>query len=167
MKDFQRFHSKFQIDHFIIGRAGTPWGQYQQCLREIHAREAANREDRKRHESLGALNPEREEIIRTMEDRTREISRFRELAEMLKESIGDVNEERRDELDQDLWMHRLRMKAATDIICHGRPSTETVELMLACPIEMREKLIAELADQDSLKAFALTHDSRPLIETTS
>jgi len=39
-KDFQMFHSDFQIENFVLGeeQGVTVWGQYKQALRELHKR---------------------------------------------------------------------------------------------------------------------------------
>lgn len=40
LEDFQAAHSMFQMDYFItlMAGGGTPYGQYQQALRELHSR---------------------------------------------------------------------------------------------------------------------------------
>ena len=170
MKDHRRFHSPFQIRHFIIGAAGTPWGQYQQCLREIHARTSANQADHERCETLGIMNPNRADIELAMAERKKELDLFVEIATQLREtitkSVGELTAETVDRLDADLWMHRLRLSAANDIFRLGAVSSETISLMLSCPIKMRERLVEEIRNPEELKAFALTNDARPLIETS-
>lgn len=40
LRDFRLYHSDFQIDTFIVNKAGNshPWGMYMQCLRELDSR---------------------------------------------------------------------------------------------------------------------------------
>ncbi len=168
LKDHRRFHSPFQIRHFLIGRAGTPWGQYQQCLREIHTRRLADREDQKRQNE--AWFEDRNDIGAARDERSIELDIFVKVALELRAQIiaehGELTPETIDRLDADLWMHRLRISAATDLFRFGSVSSETIELMLSCPIEMRKDLLDEVQnDKEGLKAFALSLDSRPLIET--
>lgn len=168
MKHHRRFHSPFQIRHFIVGRAGTAWGQYQQCLREIHTRRMSTVDDIKRMRN--SIEEERTEIALAIKERCDELDIFIELAKNLSDQIiaehGELTPETIDRLDADLWMHRLRISAATDLFRFGSVSSETIELMLSCPIEMRKDLLDEVQnDKEGLKAFALSLDSRPLIET--
>lgn len=168
LRDHRRFHSPFQIRHFIIGRAGTPWGQYQQCLREINARRMADIGDENRSVNT---HEEKKDLIATRDERSRELDLFVKLAVQLRDEIiaehGELTPETIEALDRDLWMHRLRMMAAMDLIRIGAVGSETLELALSCPIEMRKELVDEIEnDKDGLKAFALSFDSRPLIGTT-
>lgn len=169
MKDHRRFHSPFQIRHMIIGRAGTAWGQYQQCLREIHARRMATAEDAKR--LIEAIGLEQQDIAMAMKERVDELHLFIDIAKNLRAQIiaehGELTMETIDRLDADLWMHRLRISAAMDLFRFGAVSSETIELMLSCPIEMRKALLDEVEnDKEGLRAFALSLDARPLIATS-
>lgn len=181
MQDHRPFHSDFQIDHFIVGRAGTPWGRYQQCLREIATRVDAINEDeyairrielkaeRANGNKVVYLRHRLERLHETLRDRRRELRRFTALAAALKAGLGVVDEERRAQLDADLWYQRLRMMAARDLIMHGRVSEGTMDLCLSCPVEMRVALVNELQSEDgkaALKQDAMT-EGPALIEATT
>jgi hypothetical protein len=36
--DYEKYHSRYQIEHFIVGAQGNAWAKYKQCLREIKSR---------------------------------------------------------------------------------------------------------------------------------
>ena len=172
MQYHRAFHSPFQIDNFIVGRAGTPWAQFQQCLREIATREAAIDADKialhalcaeiDAHASVGDDERasikirQKDRLVNMICERVLELSRFREIAKTIRETLGDLTPERIEQLDLEDWEFRLRMSAGTDLITFGQLSRETVSLMLACPIEMRKRLIASMEEPDELKQFALT-----------
>lgn len=186
LADYRPFHSAFQIDHFIVGRAGTPWGRYQQALREIATREDAQADERIDlaevelglehpelsieedpggrtlgiyHEArlrihVGRLEARRERLRRSIADRQREIARFTALATALRAELGELTEERKATLERETWLWRLLFKAATDLIACGGLTTETVDLMIALPADLRETALAEIENRDRLKAWA-------------
>ena len=40
-RDYQKYHSEFQLERFIVGDELTEWGAYQQTLHELWKRKAA------------------------------------------------------------------------------------------------------------------------------
>lgn len=181
--DHRTLESAFQIDHFVIGRAGDEWGRYQQALRQIDTLESAIVEDRLiiaelKHEILVA-NPERSAIEkarttanverlaraeRVIVEKLRNLEHLKSIAAPLQDSIGELDEGRRYELDRGLWEYRLKMRAAIDVLMAGGVSRETLELMIACPIDMRARLVGLLDRPQELRAFALNHDAEKLLE---
>ena len=79
-------------------------------------------------------------------DKEREFKRFLAQALVLKERVGDLSEERREELDRDLWVCRLKQKLAIDLIREGVPSSTFYEVLPTLPGSMRVALWKALAD---------------------
>lgn len=183
LADHRALESEFQIDHFVIGRAGDDWGKYQQALRQIDTLESAIVEDRLiiaelKHEILIA-NPERSALEkarttanverlaraeRVIVEKIRNLEHLKSIAVKLQDSIGDLDEPRRYELERALWEHRLKMRAAIDVLLGGNVSRETLELMISCPIDMRARLVGMLDRPHELRAFAINHDADKLLE---
>lgn len=163
--DHRPFHCEFQIDALIIARAGgTAFGAYLQSVRELWKRlrglidaylqevaigfelerltrvcdESTVNDDLRRIQQAAAL----EEIRLTRADTEREFLRFYGQAAALKEHLGELTPERRRQLDEDLWEHRLKCHAAVDFLSQGRLSAGTVEFLQACPIAMRRRVAA-------------------------
>lgn len=174
LADHQLYHSDFQMDSLITVRAGgTRYGCYKQSLRELWKRYRGLRDLYVQHEMLSIdvdeLNSRASEtefdrrrvavqaaskrlalfeIQKNIEDTEREFSRFYSQAAALKDCIGDLDAPRRAELDREMWEHRLRSAAAMDFMALGRLSQNTIELFHACPVEMRNRLAAELLNSD-------------------
>jgi hypothetical protein len=149
-------HSDFQIDHFIVNKGNwTPYGQLKQIRREIEGRERSLAElaidlEEKRLDleecadtPRGRLQARRvnlaiqgiQESIATTE---RELTRFREM-----ESTLDVSGDESD-LDREMWLTRLRVMLALDLLCNGRPSSNLMTLVLSTPPDFRRQAITEV-----------------------
>ncbi len=172
LADYRPFHSEFQIDHFIVARAGTPWGQYQQCLREIATRrEALEDEQADFEDAANAVNgldicvanpfefdTERcrkilraRRIHRTIADRKRELSRFEAIAASLRAHLledGPLDDERKNALERDLWLWRMLRSLAADMIACGNPRAETIELCMTLPADLRDEAMLGLMPQN-------------------
>lgn len=130
--DLQHRHSNFQIDHFILAAGGlTAYGRYQQCLRELYARLTMLPRDR---------SP----------DLLREIRRLWCHAVGLRTEIGPMDAKRRDELDRETWLHRVKCMAAVDIIATGGVSKSTVDMLITIPGELRRGLLADIRNPAAL-----------------
>lgn len=163
--DFQAKHSNLQMGAFIVDKSahGHPYGRYMQALRELHSRYAhvQNLQWDIRESSLDLadlldvgldtdlrtpLAIERlEHKLSAMRDTLAEVKRelefFHAAASECKLLVGELTPERRDNLDREFWVHRLRFKAAVDIFREGRPSIGVVESVASLPTEMREAVI--------------------------
>lgn len=173
LDDHQMFHSDFQMDYLITVRAGgTPYGCYKQALRELAKRYRglkglyADRElllidiDELEAEQLRASNDRQfrrksveiaqkrmalDDVERTIKDTEREFARFYGQAVALKKEIGELTPERRRELDEGLWRYRLRCMAAMDVLTRGGMSRETLEIVAACPPDVRNDIVARVS----------------------
>lgn len=171
LNDHQLYHSEFQQDNYITGRAGgTLYGQYKQALRELYKRFRGLREahcDRKKLEveieeclynsengdqfeqKYAKIEHERktmqrEEIDRLIKDTAREFKRFYQQAKALKEQIGELTDERRKKLDKEMHVFKLKEMAVLDFVTAGRLSKQTYEFLMAFPKEDRLKLAEEI-----------------------
>lgn len=150
-------HSDFQIDHFVINKGNwTPYGQLKQIRREIAGRERGIAELRldleEKHIDLeecdqatarGRVQVKRihlaiEAIGESIATTERELSRFREIESTLKVEGDEA------ELDQEMWLTKIRVMLALDLLCNGRPSTNLVALLLSTPPQFRQQVVKEV-----------------------
>jgi len=154
LDDHQRYHSDFQIDHFIIARSGgTKYGMYKQALRELDKRTRALRSlyANKRPDPADEFEAyDADDRGRVIADTEREFLRFYAIASALKREIGELTPERRRELDEDMWRHRLKSLAAVELLCEGRVGRNTLEFIMATPKRWRNSLVEEIRDHAGL-----------------
>jgi len=180
IKDHRLYHSEFQQDYFITTRSGgTVYGQYKQSLRELYKRfrglkglyhdrdmaqvdldeleEKILNEDNfdKFEQRRNKLNFDKKsldmiEMNKNIEDTEREFKRFYQQAYSLKMAVGELTEEKRNELDKAMWLHKLKEICAVDFISSGRLKNTTVELINSVPVVERKELLAEVKDHAKL-----------------
>lgn len=167
MQDYQHFHSEFQQDFFIITHAGgfTAYGQYIQTLRELNKRLRGLNEI---ENDIEILKIEIEELQTTLDDSfqgrknkielnrkqfnlaqsenvlrdtRREYEHFLKRAKFLKEIVGDLTPERREQLEMDMWRSNLKRDAALDMLAEGRIGRATIDSIMCCPQEIRGELL--------------------------
>ncbi len=147
------------------------YGAYKQSLRELFKRFRslqelyANRELALIDiEELEQCRPEREfdqrrakihlankklgmhEIDKTIADTEREFRTFYEHASTLKGQIGELTTERRESLDLEMWVHRLKSMAATDYMVSGRLGENTITMIQSLSPEVRKGICEEVAE---------------------
>ncbi len=178
LDDHQTGMSDFQDDYLVTARAGgTLYGQYKQSLRELYKRFRGLREitcDKEKLEieieeqefikdndtdkfkqKYAAIEYKRkvmqlEESERSYSDTKREFSRFFKQAIFLKEQIGELTNEKRALLDEDMWMYKIKEMVCIDWITQGRLGNNTFEFLNACPIKMKRELLTTIQDRDAL-----------------
>lgn len=170
LQDHQSAHSDFQMDYFItVKSGGTPYGCYKQALRELSKRtrgieqlrfdrerllvDIAELEARQRKWIRGRFARMRDaidlrqkrsqlaEMDRAIDETRREHDRFLQHAEHYRATVGELTDERRAELDADMWEHRIRCMAALDLMTCGRLQRNTIEFLVSIPREMRQRLV--------------------------
>ena len=158
LRDHRMFHTEFQMDYFITGRSGeTDWGKYRQALRELE----------KRHRALEDLYHELAQKERELRrhkaliaDTEREFARFYEQASILKDLLGELDDEMKARLDAQEWEAQARAKMAKELMAHGRLSDRTLDLLVSLPREMKTRLVDEMnRDQKRLISSVLAKDS--------
>lgn len=175
LNDHQLYHSSFQMDNFITVRAGeTQFGQYKQTLRELFKRYRGLKElyvgrellqidieelecsnatgfvKRRNDINLAKHRMDMEDLERNIFDTEREFKRFYAQADILKEQIGDLTSEKRDKLDQEMWIYKLKTMVAVDYITKGRIGENALTFIRSIPKEIRKPLLAEIKDQKVL-----------------
>ena len=177
LDDHQTGMSKFQDDYLVTLRAGgTLYGQYKQSLRELYKRFRGLRELTCKHERLLIDIDELEEKIKTEEgfelkrsevdytekvmlteestrsinDTEREFKRFYQQASYLKEQIGDLTDEKRHQLDMEMWEFKVKEMAVIDLVTARQIRNVTYEFLSAMPKEMKRRIALELRDGDGL-----------------
>lgn len=170
LADHQFFHSNLQMDSFITIRAGgTLYGCYKQALRELQTRVTALRGHRAARAILEIEIEEHDagesrrdrihattkraalgECDRVMNDTLREFARFYGQADALRTALErtgvkfPLNDETRDRLDREMWVHQIKCRAAVEYLCANRLQNSTIELFQALPGTMRQRLANEI-----------------------
>lgn len=198
LADHQLYHSEFQADFFITIRSGgTLYGCYKQALRELFKRQRGLEElstarhtltldiEELRHKAsrwfVGRFQRRRLQIEldsklaaekhldRNILETEREFSVFLGQATALKAEIGEITQERRAQLDAEMWAHKLKAMAAVDFLSCGRLKENTVEMLQSMPMEMRRGVCEQLKpqNQNALIEWFFSHEIalRPLIES--
>lgn len=180
LDDHQIYHSDFQMDNFITIRAGeTQYGQYKQALRELFKRYRGLKElyvakellqvdiDELEFEEIPSLkyNHRRnminltkhrmdlEDLERNIEHTEREFKRFYAQADALKKEIGELTPEKRNKLDQEMWLHKLKSMVAIDYLTKGRISENAVAFIMSLSNDLRKLLLTEIKNHNELIAW--------------
>lgn len=160
-KDYELYHSSFQIEHFILVKNGkTPYGIYKQCLRELMARESTLRSlyagklraeinFEKLLEQLNAeecpyalrhLEIDKAEALygkidmdKVIKETEREYTHFYNAAIHLKKQLGELTEEKKKKLEEEMWVHNCKYRICSDIRTIRAPSVETINLIDGLP----------------------------------
>ena len=169
LADYEKYHSVYQIENFIIGGQGNAWAKYKQCLREIKSRRDNIESMRDERELLlldiksmkrkrwfrGKLSRARDLIKLKSSQRkikdideclyhiSRELIYFVNLAKRIKkESWGDkiISGDLRKKLEAQMWLERVKQMMAVDILSFGAVSKPTIEMLFNMPKEERKEL---------------------------
>lgn len=81
-----------------------------------------------------------------IETATRERTHFERLAEELRPQVGELTDERRRMLDEELWDIRVRAMAAADLITRRNLSEPTLDLLLSMPLTMRTAVLRDVRE---------------------
>lgn len=182
LKDCYSGHDDTQISSFmIIKNGGTTWGCYKQALRELAARvstlrkswiniQRANRTLDKTTDDLEYLSLELE--LATLYEHTntvkREASKIYAIASFLKDQIGELTSKKVKELDQELWMHRIKVNAVQDILDKARLSASTRSMIQSLPRAFKAELHEALLDPEKLVEWFMAYDVEiPELENVS
>ena len=192
--DLRRCHSDFQMDCFItMGNGYTPYGMYMQALRELATRRDGLQEMYLKREELAldtaeANQPpagpngeqkrtvlklkriliEQHRLEEAIGEAEREFKRFLGQATLLKEHLerdGPLTDERRAELDRDMWALKLKSMGAVDCLTSGRVQGRTFEFLQQFPVRMRRELLKELQQPNSLVSTWQAHNALDGMDT--
>lgn len=86
-------------------------------------------------------------VQHTLRDALREYLRHRRIAEVLHQEFGDVDEDRRQELDLDRYVQELSLQAAQQIRTQGSMSGGTWRDVLMLPPKEREEVFQQCYSQ--------------------
>ena len=185
LNDHEMYHSELQQDQFITVRAGgTLYGQYKQALRELYKRfrglkglyydrdklqididEASTKyvsscEFQARRDKLEQDKRKLDmvELQKNVEDTEREFKRFYQQAHSLKSVIGELTPEKRNKLDKDMWLFKIKEMCVIDLVSAGRLKNTTYELITCLDKEDRMPLLEEIKHTDKLLAWYESKD---------
>ena len=190
--DHKRFHSYLQVRNFIIARSGgTPYGMYEQAIREIESRchvlrsrystialleidieefktpqDAEYPSTEEKRDAIEQMNKraELESARRALSDAEEEFAHFFNIACELKDQLGELTPELRIKLDREKWIHHLKSSYALAALTGQAPAKNVLEGIHSLDPQPREEVIESLRDLDGLVAWF--RDSRPVLPDT-
>ena len=160
LKDYNPKHSRYQISNYIIALNGrTTYGQYKQVLREIFPRvnniaqaiaeikiieqeielaKEPNFENFGNKYKIEKIKQDRKYVqLKQQKDhlciQMKEFKEFYSIALQLKEKLGELTEERKEELEKEYWVKTFKEKIALELACNGIVSQNTLETILSMP----------------------------------
>lgn len=186
LKDHQEFHSDLQMDHFITIKAGgTTYGQYKQALRELQKRyhglkslyisqerlavDIEELEYKLEQDGMQSFDKRRleldliekrmteESFNLTLKDHIREFNRFYAQARQLKKKIGELTPEKREKLEHEYWLHRIRLQAGFDLMMGGGLDRGRMEMIMSLNAEDRNNLLAEISSNGQTAPAAVLY----------
>jgi hypothetical protein len=189
LADHQKWHSEYQIDHFILGRCSTPFGAYKQCVRSLHARARSLKVELIEHEKaeldLGDLEEKYLEVTEresrrveldielkklelaqrswALTHRRRELRRFWAHAIYLKKIVGDLTDDRRAGLERAYWIEHVQKLLVLDMFRNNQPSSGTIEILTSMPHQDRREVMAILGKGMDLNAMATVVSDKQLL----
>jgi hypothetical protein len=169
LKDLTHLHSNFQIDHFIVEKAGvSAWGMYQQALRELDSRLAGIRsatlddleididideaEGSLATLELGSYDYRRTEVElirlklrkaaaeKMMREQLREFNRFAAIGLAMKRKFGTLKPYEIERLEQAHWIAKIRNLVTADMNSHHALSKSTQETLAVLPADVKTKI---------------------------
>lgn len=169
LADLRVGHSEFQLDYFVVAANGvTPWGAYQQCLRELRTREESLRSGefelrrlilriaraQTRVDELRGLDRQDALLEADMAteahvaltglqlDRTRERDHLLARATALRAEIGVLTPQRIQRLDAEHWYAVVRRRCAFELMANARVEPQTLGLLASLRPDLRARVCA-------------------------
>jgi hypothetical protein len=175
LKDYQGLHSDFQIENFVIGNEGDKWAQYKQCLREIKARigDAESEEAKLRyletknkmpwlkrllHRKVIANGNNLTGLKNKRKEKKREFDCLVKIAKQLKAQIGEVTDERRQQLELESWTAKGLKLAAIDILSSRTISNQTYEFIFSLPKDSQVRILKTLARHPPMEVHGFSRE---------
>lgn len=168
LEDFNHFHSRFQIENFILWGSGNDWAKYKQALREIQSRRQSIFDLTERIALAGIefkghrirrafqrlFNHQKYDILRrkaerelismreTLEDLKREMKIFVKFALKLKRlKFSKLTENQKRDLEAQSWLEIARVMSIIDLMSTGVLSQGSMEMILKMPRSYRTDLL--------------------------
>ena len=189
LKDYQSGMSEFQENNFVINMSSnTVYGRYHQTLRETYKRLRGLREHQCDLEKLEIeieeqeflskeegfkgryaaveLNRkimQKEELERAISDIQKELDNLYKRAVEFKNILGELTQEKRDQLEKEMWIDKIKKLVVIDRVSTGRIHKNTYEMILSLPLEMRKVVFLEIQNVDKLIESYKTHEDPKLI----
>lgn len=91
-----------------------------------------------------------EESTRAISDTKREFINFYRQAMYLKSEIGELTDERRDQLDTEMWIFRIKEMATIDFVTSGKLRNSTFEFIHALPEDLKRIVLPEIKNAGQL-----------------
>ena len=173
LNDIQSGHDDTQIESFmIIKNGGTPWGCYKQALRELSSRvktlqsswvglQKLNRKLDNPVDELEKLELDLElagvyEHVNTVK---RETAKIYMIACSLKQVIGDLDTEKIKALNEEFWVHKIKVNCVQDLLDNGKLSSSTRSLIQSLSKPMKKIIHEALIEPQELVDWFIEFES--------
>jgi len=177
LDDHEPGMSQFQDDYFVTGKSGTTYAQYKQSLRELKGRFRAIKElicekadlkldlqellTKRSTISFGSRfgteyyrkKTIAEELESRLKTTKREFLRFYQQASSLKSRLGPLSDEKKQRLEEEMWVFKVKEMAAINYLCSSRLSSSTLEMLYAMPSYLRKDLLTEIKNAAKLVSW--------------
>lgn len=182
LKDCFTGHDDTQISSFmIIKNGGTSWGCYRQALRELSSRvktlqsswiglQKLNRKLDNPADELEKLELDLElaGVYEHMETVKREAAKIYTIACSLKQVIGELDAEKIKTLNEEFWVHKIKVNCVQDLLDNGKLSAETRSLIQSLSKPLKKIIQEALAEpQDLVDWFIEFETAVPEVEDAS
>jgi len=179
LSDHQTGMSSFQDDYLVTVRdGGTLYGQYKQSLRELYKRLRGLIDEIYGENGIKRLEQKIESPTDTIEETHanllldqarfhaqntyREFIRFWQQASALKDQIGELTPEKRRQLDEEMWIYRIKEMAAINYMQYGRLQNNTIGFLSSMPQRIREELYPQILKPENHQKLIDEYMNRPL-----
>ena len=181
LKDNQNRHSDFQLENFVIKNKGNLWVQYKKALGELQFRydEIQNHEAKK--DQLGALKKNKKFKALSFFSKKRrgflsklsidirsnqkkidntyaEFNCILKIAKELKKEVGEVTDERRQQLELESWTAKGLKLAAIDILSSRTISKQTYEFIFSLPKDSQVRILKTFSSHHPMKVLGFSRD---------
>jgi len=147
LKNQKRFHTEFQMECFITGQSGSGhlYGMLTQALRELDTRfwsliQLATNESDVKDPFKHLRN------TFSWKDRVREFAYFYAQVVALRKLVPLETEEEVRHAEESLWLHKLKVIGAIDLLTTGRLSRTLFEVIPTLPENMRLEMMRMYTD---------------------
>jgi len=92
----------------------------------------------------------------------RETTRFAEQARQLRFTLGVITEDKRQEYEQDYWLHRLKLRVSAGLLSKNCVPQDVFEMLPGLPTKVRDHLEQHIKNADT--NFIKTLNSKKMLE---
>ena len=140
--------------HFAIREREFAREQLIVDIDELEATPATGFERRRSDIRLRQKREQLADVERAIAENRKELVRFHEQADAIRAAMRDegirfpLDGATKHRLDCEMWEHNLKSRCAVEYMANGRLGVSTIELIQACPRQMRSRIAATVLDAE-------------------